>query len=114
MPAKDFACICVRVFCTIYESGVFAQGVGGEKSMARKPVIEQIKMLCLSNKKEITEIKFCSTNFLKMIITRAIFAAFIWKCAAASAFCCFFFFVFFFCFFVLFFFVHQKNNFLVI
>ena len=52
--------------------------------MARKPVIEQIKMLCLFNKKEITEI-----NFLKMIITWAIFAAFIWKCAAASASFCF-------------------------
>ena len=51
----------------------------------------------MSNKKEITEIKFSSTNVLKMIITWAIFAAFIWKCAAAP----FFFFVF----------VHQKNNF---
>ena len=50
--------------------------------MARKPVIEQIKMLCLSNKKEITEIKFSRTNFLKMTITWAIFAAFIWKCAS--------------------------------
>ena len=57
--------------------------------MARKPVIEQIKMLCLSNKKEITEIKFSSTNFLKMIITWAIFAAFIWKYAAASEPFCF-------------------------
>ena len=70
---------------------------GGKDS----PVIEQIKMLCLSNKKEITEIKSSRTNFLKMIITWDIFGAFIWKCAAASA---FFFFVF----------VHQKNNFLVI
>ena len=67
--------------------------------MARKPVIEQIKILCLSNKKEITEIKSSSTNFLKIAITWAIFAAFIWKCAAASA---------------SFVFVHQKNNFLVI
>ena len=57
--------------------------------MARKPVTEQIKMLCLSNKKEITEIKSPRTNFLKMIITWAIFAAFIWKCAAASASFCF-------------------------
>ena len=53
--------------------------------MARKPVIEQIKMLCMANKTEITEIKFSSTNALKTIITWAIFAAFIWKCAAASA-----------------------------
>ena len=45
--------------------------------MARKPVIDQIKMLCLYNKKEITEIKSSCTNFLKMIITWAIFAAFI-------------------------------------
>ena len=45
--------------------------------MARKPVIEQIKMLSLSNKKEITEIKSSRRNFLKMIITWAIFAAFI-------------------------------------
>ena len=52
--------------------------------MPRKPVTEQIQMLCLSNKKEITEIKSFRTNFLKMI-TWAIFAAFIWKCAAASA-----------------------------
>ena len=57
--------------------------------MARKPVIEQIKILCLSNKKEITEIKSSSTNFLKMTITWAIFAASIWKCAAASASFCF-------------------------
>ena len=40
--------------------------------MARKPVIEQIKMLCMSYKTEITEIKFSSTNVLKMIITWAI------------------------------------------
>ena len=53
--------------------------------MARKPVTEQIKMLCLSNKKEITEIKSSRTNFLTMIITWSIFAVFIWKCAAASA-----------------------------
>ena len=64
--------------------------------MARKPVTEQIKMLCLFNKKEITEIKSSRTNFLKMIIICAFFAAFIWKCAADSA---------------LFFFVYQKNNF---
>ena len=57
--------------------------------MARKPVIEQIKMLCLSNKKEITEIKSSRTNLLKMIISWATFAAFIWKCAAASASFCF-------------------------
>ena len=56
--------------------------------MARKPVIEQTKMLCLSNKKEITEIKSSRTNVLKMIITWAIFAAFIWKCAVASASIC--------------------------
>ena len=49
------------------------------------------KMLCQSNKKKIKEIKFSSTNFLKMIITWAIFAAFIWICAAASASFCFFF-----------------------
>ena len=59
--------------------------------MARKPVIEQIKMLCLSNKKKITEIKFSYTNFLKMIITWAVFAGFIWKYAAASASFCFLF-----------------------
>ena len=59
--------------------------------MARKPVIEQIKILCLSNKKEIAEIKSSCTNFLKMIITSAIFAAFIWKCAAALASFCFLF-----------------------
>ena len=57
--------------------------------MAQKPVIEQIKILCLSNKKEITEIKSSSTNFLKMTITWAIFATSIWKCAVASASFCF-------------------------
>ena len=57
--------------------------------MTQKPVIEQIKMLCMSNKTEITEIKFSSTNGRKMIITWAIFAAFVWKCAAASASFCF-------------------------
>ena len=45
--------------------------------MARKPLIEHIKMLRLSNKKEITEMKSSRTNFLKMIITWAIFAAFL-------------------------------------
>ena len=63
--------------------------------MVRKPVIEQTNMLCMSNKTEITEIKFSSITVLKMIITWATFAAFIWKCAAASA--SFFFFFFFFC-----------------
>ena len=37
--------------------------------MARKPVTEQVKITSMSNKEEITEIKFSSTNFLKMIIT---------------------------------------------
>ena len=44
--------------------------------MARKSVIEQIKMLCMSNKTEITEIKFTSTNVQKMIINWAFYAAF--------------------------------------
>ena len=57
--------------------------------MGRKPVLEQIKMLCILNKTKITEIKFSSTNVLEMLITWAIFAAFIWKCAAASASFCF-------------------------
>ena len=57
--------------------------------MVQKPVIEQMKMLCLSNKKQITEIKSSRTNFLKMIITWAIFVAFIRKRAAASASFCF-------------------------
>ena len=57
--------------------------------MARKPVIEQIKILCMSNKKETTEIKSSSINFLKMTITWAIFAASIWKCDAASVSFCF-------------------------
>ena len=26
MPAKAFACICVTIFCTLYGSGVLAQG----------------------------------------------------------------------------------------
>ena len=30
VPTKAFACICVHIFCTIYESGVLAQG-GGER-----------------------------------------------------------------------------------
>ena len=29
VPTKAFACICVHIFCTIYESGVLAQGGGG-------------------------------------------------------------------------------------
>ena len=52
--------------------------------MARKPMIKQIKMLCMSNKEEITEIKLSGANFLKMIIACAIFTAFIWKWVAAS------------------------------
>ena len=26
VPTKAFACICVHIFCTIYENGVLAQG----------------------------------------------------------------------------------------
>ena len=29
VPTKSFDCICVHIFCTIYESGVLAQGGGG-------------------------------------------------------------------------------------
>ena len=29
VPTKAFACICVHIFCAIYESGVLAQGGGG-------------------------------------------------------------------------------------
>ena len=57
--------------------------------MARKAMIEQVKMLCMSNKEGITKIDFSITNFLKMIITCSSFAAFIWKWAAASASFCF-------------------------
>ena len=53
--------------------------------MARKAMIEQVKMLCMSKKEEITKNDFSITNFLKMIITCTSFAAFIWKGAAASA-----------------------------
>ena len=55
--------------------------------MARKAMIEQVKMLCMSNKEEITKIDFSITNFLK--ITCSSFAAFIWKWATASASFCF-------------------------
>ena len=67
--------------------------------MARKQVIEQIKMLCLSNKKEIKEIKSSSINFLKMIITWAILLPLYGNVQLLQH---------------LFVFVHQKNNFLVI
>ena len=30
VPANAFACICSHIFCTIYESGVLAQGWVGE------------------------------------------------------------------------------------
>ena len=54
--------------------------------MARKAMIKPLKMLCMSNKEEITKKKyFSSTNSLKMIITCTSFAAFIWKWAADSA-----------------------------
>ena len=29
VPTKAFACMCVHIFCTIYESGVLAHGGGG-------------------------------------------------------------------------------------
>ena len=58
--------------------------------MARKAMIEQVKMLCMSNKEQITKIDFSITNFLKMIITCTSFAAFICKWAAASASFCFY------------------------
>ena len=29
VPTKAFACICVHIFCTVYESGVLAHGGGG-------------------------------------------------------------------------------------
>ena len=48
-------------------------------------MIEQVKMLCMSNKEEITKIDFSITNFLKMIITCTSFVAFIWILTAASA-----------------------------
>ena len=57
--------------------------------MARKAMIERVKMLCMSNKEEITKIDFSITNFLKMMIICTSFAAFIWKWAAASASLCF-------------------------
>ena len=57
--------------------------------MARKAMIEQVKMPCKSNMEEITKIDFSITNFLKMIITCTSFAAFIWKWAAVSASFCF-------------------------
>ena len=88
MPTKAFACICVHIFCTIYESGVLAQ-VGGGVGGGRIVYGPKTSDLCLSNKKEISEIKSSRTNFLKMIITWAIFDAFIWKCAAVSASFCF-------------------------
>ena len=57
--------------------------------MARKAMIEQVKMLYMSNKEEITKTDVSITNFLKMIITYTSFAAFIWKWAAVSASFCF-------------------------
>ena len=73
--------------------------MGEGKSIARKPAIEQIKMLCLSNKKGITEIKSSCRNFLKMIITWAILLPLYGNVQLLQH---------------LFVFVHQKNNFLVI
>ena len=67
--------------------------------MARKSAIEQIKILCPSNKKEITEIKSSPTNFLKMTITWAILLLLYGNVQLLQH---------------LFVFVHQKNNFLVI
>ena len=57
--------------------------------MARKAMIEQVKLLCMSNKEEITKIDFSITNFLKTIITCTSFTAFIWKGTTASASFCF-------------------------
>ena len=57
--------------------------------MTLKALIQQVKMLCMSNKEEITKNDFSITNFLKMIITCTSFAAFIWKGEAASASFCF-------------------------
>ena len=58
--------------------------------MARKAMIERVKILCMSNTEEITKNDFSITNFLKMIITcTTSFAAFIWKWAAASVSFCF-------------------------
>ena len=68
--------------------------------MARKLVIEQIKILRLSNKKEIIEIKSSRTKILKMIITWAIFFLPLYGNVQLLQ--------------HLFVFVHQKNNFLVI
>ena len=90
MPTKAFACTCVHIFCTIYESGVLSHAGGGGGSLRpEKAMIEQVKMLCMSNKEEITKNDFSITNVLKMIITCTSFAAFIWKWTAASASFCF-------------------------
>ena len=67
--------------------------------MARKPLIEQIKWLCLSNKKEITEIMSSRTNFFKMIITWASLLPLYGNVQLLQHLSAF---------------VHQKNNFLVI
>ena len=88
MPTKAFAFICVHTFCTIYESGVLEQGGEKDSLWPENPRSSRQKC-CVSNKKEIIEIKSSRTNFLKMIITWASFAAFIWKCAAVSASFCF-------------------------
>ena len=59
---------------------------GGGSLWPKKAMIEQVKMLCMSNKEEITKNDFSIRNFFKMTITCTSFAAFIWKWAAASAF----------------------------
>ena len=101
VPTKAFACICVHIFCTIYENGVFAHGFGGAGGgvvYGPKTMIEQVKMLCMSTKEEITKNDFYITNFLKMVITCISFAVFLygnWQLLQHL-------------------FVHQKNNVLVI
>ena len=67
--------------------------------MARKAMIKPLKMMCMSNKEEITKMYFSITKFLKMIITCTNFAVFIWNGQLLQH---------------LFVFVHQQNNVLVI
>ena len=63
VPAKAFACICVTIFYTLYESGLLAQG--GERCSAAQ------KNAFSPNKKLMTVMKFSRTNLLNCFVSCA-------------------------------------------
>ena len=53
VPAKALACICVNIFCTLYVSGLLAQGGGRDVPQPENPGPKPIK--CFFYRKEMND-----------------------------------------------------------